>query len=188
MKKVKKNPNCCSYNSSGFTYSQPFQTDAQMVLDLKLSYEHPPKRSASFFQTGFLLVLCLQNGAQAAPGLAEDTGIHLLQVGRNLRLEVHVGQDVLLQIHAGGDLHQRDLAVDQAEHGALGDVHDLLILRGKLAGEGDLAHVLYELADPALFQDLELAVAHLQFGLAHEGAAEDDFRRGAGDVDETAGR
>lgn len=43
MKKVKKIPNCCSYNSPGFTYSQPFQTDAQMVLDLKLSYEHPPK-------------------------------------------------------------------------------------------------------------------------------------------------
>ena len=42
MKKVKKIPNCCSYNSPGFTYSQPFQTDAQMVLDLKLSYEHPP--------------------------------------------------------------------------------------------------------------------------------------------------
>ena len=33
MKKVKKIPNCCSYNSPGFTYSQPFQTDAQMVLD-----------------------------------------------------------------------------------------------------------------------------------------------------------
>lgn len=44
MKKVKKIPNCCSYNSPGFTYSQPFQTDAQMVLDLKLSYEHPPKQ------------------------------------------------------------------------------------------------------------------------------------------------
>lgn len=43
MKKVKKIPNCCSYNSPGFTYSQPFQTDAQMVLDLKLSYEHPSK-------------------------------------------------------------------------------------------------------------------------------------------------
>ena len=48
MKKVKKIPNCCSYNSPGFTYSQPFQTDAQMVLDLKLSYEHPPK-AALFF-------------------------------------------------------------------------------------------------------------------------------------------
>ena len=46
MKKVKKIPNCCSYNSPGFTYSQPFQTDAQMVLDLKLSYEHPPNRRA----------------------------------------------------------------------------------------------------------------------------------------------
>ncbi|MBQ6560052.1 MAG: hypothetical protein IJL85_04390, partial [Erysipelotrichaceae bacterium] len=42
MKKVKKNPNCCSYNSPGFTYSQPFQTDAQIVFDLILSYEHPP--------------------------------------------------------------------------------------------------------------------------------------------------
>ena len=49
MKKVKKIPNCCSYNSPGFTYSQPFQTDAQMVLDLKLSYEHPPKGAAFFF-------------------------------------------------------------------------------------------------------------------------------------------
>ena len=48
MKKVKKIPNCCSYNSPGFTYSQPFQTDAQMVLDLKLSYEHPPN-GRSFF-------------------------------------------------------------------------------------------------------------------------------------------
>lgn len=48
MKKVKKIPNCCSYNSPGFTYSQPFQTDAQMVLDLKLSYEHPPNRALSF--------------------------------------------------------------------------------------------------------------------------------------------
>ena len=48
MKKVKKIPNCCSYNSPGFTYSQPFQTDAQMVLDLKLSYEHPPKNRGSF--------------------------------------------------------------------------------------------------------------------------------------------
>jgi len=65
MKKVKKIPNCCSYNSPGFTYSQPFQTDAQMVLDLKLSYEHPPKgaffpltvlsafiRSREFFPAG----------------------------------------------------------------------------------------------------------------------------------------
>ena len=50
MKKVKKIPNCCSYNSPGFTYSQPFQTDAQMVLDLKLSYEHPPKGRLAFFQ------------------------------------------------------------------------------------------------------------------------------------------
>lgn len=49
MKKVKKIPNCCSYNSPGFTYSQPFQTDAQMVLDLKLSYEHPP-RAKDFFE------------------------------------------------------------------------------------------------------------------------------------------
>ena len=48
MKKVKKIPNCCSYNSPGFTYSQPFQTDAQMVLDLKLSYEHPPNASEFF--------------------------------------------------------------------------------------------------------------------------------------------
>ena len=49
MKKVKKIPNCCSYNSPGFTYSQPFQTDAQMVLDLKLSYEHPPNGCAVLF-------------------------------------------------------------------------------------------------------------------------------------------
>lgn len=49
MKKVKKIPNCCSYNSPGFTYSQPFQTDAQMVLDLKLSYEHPPNDPLSVF-------------------------------------------------------------------------------------------------------------------------------------------
>lgn len=48
MKKVKKIPNCCSYNSPGFTYSQPFQTDAQMVLDLKLSYEHPPNAAVFF--------------------------------------------------------------------------------------------------------------------------------------------
>ena len=49
MKKVKKIPNCCSYNSPGFTYSQPFQTDAQMVLDLKLSYEHPPNATPVFY-------------------------------------------------------------------------------------------------------------------------------------------
>lgn len=54
MKKVKKIPNCCSYNSPGFTYSQPFQTDAQMVLDLKLSYEHPPKARKAFFYISFL--------------------------------------------------------------------------------------------------------------------------------------
>ena len=48
MKKVKKIPNCCSYNSPGFTYSQPFQTDAQMVLDLKLSYEHPSNKLPAF--------------------------------------------------------------------------------------------------------------------------------------------
>lgn len=51
MKKVKKIPNCCSYNSPGFTYSQPFQTDAQMVLDLKLSYEHPPNRQHFFVRS-----------------------------------------------------------------------------------------------------------------------------------------
>ena len=63
MKKVKKIPNCCSYNSPGFTYSQPFQTDAQMVLDLKLSYEHPPNGSAHFSLTSMTFVntgrLCL---------------------------------------------------------------------------------------------------------------------------------
>ena len=59
MKKVKKIPNCCSYNSPGFTYSQPFQTDAQMVLDLKLSYEHPPKRSL-FLLSG----VCPESGRQ----------------------------------------------------------------------------------------------------------------------------
>ncbi len=49
MKKVKKNPNCCSYNSPGFTYSQPFQTDAQIVFDLILSYEHPPNGQLFFY-------------------------------------------------------------------------------------------------------------------------------------------
>ena len=53
MKKVKKIPNCCSYNSPGFTYSQPFQTDAQIVFDLILSYEHPPK-AVRFFMEGLV--------------------------------------------------------------------------------------------------------------------------------------
>ena len=56
MKKVKKIPNCCSYNSPGFTYSQPFQTDAQIVFDLILSYEHPPK-GRLFDVFSFLCVL-----------------------------------------------------------------------------------------------------------------------------------
>ena len=43
MKKVKKIPNCCSYNSPGFTYSQPFQTDAQQYFDNSVPLEETPE-------------------------------------------------------------------------------------------------------------------------------------------------
>jgi len=127
-------------------------------------------------------VLC-----KAAPGLVEDLGIHELQVGRNLGLEVHIGENVLLKVDAGSDFDKGNLVVDELEYAALGDVKNDLILACILTGEGDLLYLVDELADLALFKDLQLAVAGLQLGLAHEGAAEKNLGSSLSDVDEAAG-
>src|SRR6185369_3513196 len=108
------------------------------------------------------------------PG-AEDARIHVLQLRADARPKAHMGEDVLLQARARRDLGQGHAAVLQFEHGALGDIADVLAaLRGERGTEADLADLRHELAEGAVSPDREAPVLDTDVELAaSHGAAED---------------
>src|SRR6266567_9161377 len=121
------------------------------------------------------------------PG-AEDARIHVLQLRADARPKAHMGEDILLEASARRDLGQRYAAVLQLEHGALGDVADVLApLRGERGAEADLADLRHEFAEGAIAPDRETAILDGDVELAAgHGAAEDQSFGVLRDVDEAA--
>src|SRR5258705_11562872 len=100
-----------------------------------------------------------------------------------------MSQHVLLEAYARGDLGQGEAAILQLEHGAFGDVGDLLAaLRGQRRTEADLADLRHEFTEGAVAPDRQPTVlnAYVELPAGH-GDAEDQPLGVLGDVDEAAG-
>jgi len=93
--------------------------------------------------------------------LAENPGVHGLDLVGQQGAELHPGQHVPLQIRAGGQLGEHEAALHQLEHGPLRDVGDLLSgFPGVVGGEGDLLDLLEELHAGAVLDDIQEKLEH----------------------------
>src|SRR5450631_2291381 len=116
----------------------------------------------------------------------EDLGIHDPQPPGDDRRETHVCKNVSLEIDPGSDLCQDDSFGGQFEHGSFRDTQNRLAYALRVfTGEGDLLHLLHELVDLSLTEDVNFAILHGDLQPAGgQSSAEDHLLRVLRDVDE----
>ena len=105
-----------------------------------------------------------------------------------MRLEFHLGDDIFLQVHSWRDLSQGQAFRPHFEHGALGDIENLLaFFPGVFAGERYMADFRNHFFRFAFADDLQFAVFDRDFqSRGGQCTAENDPFGILGDVDEAA--
>src|SRR5882672_7186595 len=119
--------------------------------------------------------------------VAEQRGIHDLEPWIDFQGKRRLIEHIALQVHARRYLSHRQTVGEQVDYAALGDISDFLsaLLRHP-AAEGDVLDRVDQFPAFAFLQDLDPAVADLEFGAGGEETGKDNVLRVGGDVDETA--